>query len=103
MTVPDHGDDMYLEFKATATDSSGFSTTKSFNLPMDEHTISVAANVPGVPIDLNTGELSTPFSGKAVTNSVNRLSAPVAFGGLDLPALVRRRHRPGSHVHDAGR
>src|SRR4029453_16758200 len=77
VTVPDHGDDMYLEFKATATDSSGFSTTKSFNLPMAEHTISVDSNVAGVPIDLNTGALATPFTGKAVTNSVNRVAAPV--------------------------
>ena len=37
--VPDHGDDSYLEFLATAIDSNGYSTTTSFNLPMDEHTI----------------------------------------------------------------
>jgi glucose/arabinose dehydrogenase len=81
VTVPDHGDDMYLEFRATAIDSNGYSTTKSLNLPMDEHSISVSSNVPGVPIDLNTGAPSAPFTGKAVTNSVNRLSAPMAFGG----------------------
>ena len=81
VTVPDHGDDMYLEFKATATDSNGFATTKSFNLPMDEHTIAVDSNVPGVPIDLNSGELAAPFTGMAVANSVNRVAAPVTYGG----------------------
>jgi len=30
---------------------------------------------------LNAGALATPFTGKAVTNSVNRVAAPVAFGG----------------------
>jgi len=80
-TVPDHGDDSYLEFIATATDSLGLSTTAHFNLPMDEHTIDVGANVAGVTMTVNGGGGPTPLAAKAITNSLNRVTAPATFDG----------------------
>jgi hypothetical protein len=84
--VPDHGDDSYLEFVATATDSNGLSTTARFNLPMDEHTISVNSNVPGLTVTVNAGGGPTPLVSKAITKSFNRVTAPATFNGA---AFVR--------------
>ena len=85
MAVPDHGDDMYLEFRATATDHDGFSTTASFNLPMDEHTIAIQSDPPGVAFDVNAGSGTAPLTATAVTNSLNRVTAPTtANGGVFL-------------------
>jgi glucose/arabinose dehydrogenase len=74
--VADHGDDSYVEFVATATDSNGYTKTARFNLPMDEHTITANANAPGVVMSLNSGGGPAPLTAKAITNSVNRLTAP---------------------------
>ena len=53
MPVPDHGDLSYVEFRATGTDADGLSTTASFNLPMDNHTIFLSSNQPAVPLTIN--------------------------------------------------
>jgi glucose/arabinose dehydrogenase len=79
--VPDHGDDMYLEFRATATDSHGLSTTASFNLPVDEHALNVNANVASVPMQVNAYQARTPVRSKAVTHSFNRVTAPTSWNG----------------------
>jgi hypothetical protein len=80
-TVPDHGDDSYLEFVATATDSNGYWVTKSLNLPMDEHTISVGSSPPGVEISINGGNGVAPFQAKAINQSKNQLIAPPTYNG----------------------
>jgi chitodextrinase len=79
---PDHGDDSYLEFKATATDANGFSVTKTFNLPVDEHTIALTSTPSGATISVNGGGGPTPVNAKAITNSVNQLIAPPTYNGM---------------------
>jgi Glucose / Sorbosone dehydrogenase/PKD domain len=80
--VPDHGDDSYLEFKATATDADSLSTTVSFNLPMSRHALLVGSNVPGTPITVNANLVPAPVSAAAITNSGNQLIAPASSAGL---------------------
>jgi Glucose / Sorbosone dehydrogenase/PKD domain len=82
MVLPDHGDDSYIEFKATATDGNGLSVTKSFNVPMDEHTIALDSVPSGATISVNGGGGPTPLNAKAITNSVNQLIAPPTYNGL---------------------
>jgi glucose/arabinose dehydrogenase len=82
MTVPDHGDLAYLEFRATATDADGLSTTASFSLPMDFRTIFLSSNQPGVTLTVNASVLQTPGSATAVTNSNNLLLAPESANGV---------------------
>jgi glucose/arabinose dehydrogenase/PKD repeat protein len=80
--VPDHGDDSYLEFVATATDGNGLSATAHFNLPMDEHTVSLASTIPGVPLAVNGFGGPAPLTTKAITGSLNRVSVPTTFNGV---------------------
>ncbi len=75
--VPDHGDDSYLEFRASVVDSNGYSTTAGFNLPMDEHGVFVDATVPGVQFAVNGGGGPAPLATRAITNSLNRIAAPI--------------------------
>jgi hypothetical protein len=84
--VPDHGDDSYLEFVATATDSNGFSSTAHFNLPMDEHTVSLTATIPGVPLAVNGFGGPAPLTTKAITGSLNRVSVPATYNGTPFVA-----------------
>ncbi len=80
--VPDHGDDSYLEFVATATDGHGLSSTAHFNLPMDEHTVSFASTMPGVPLGVNGFGGPAPLTTKAITGSLNRVSVPSTYNGV---------------------
>ncbi len=80
--APDHGDFAYLEFRATATDADGLSTTASFNLPMDNHTIFVSSNQPGVVVSVNGNSLATPASAIAAAASMNQIVAPPSANGV---------------------
>jgi hypothetical protein len=91
--VPDHGDDSYLEFRATAVDSNGYSTTASFNLPMDEHSVFVDATVPGVQFAVNGGGGPAPLSRGGYRLRGRRLR----FDGV----LYRFWH--GQHLHQPTR
>src|SRR5262249_20621768 len=66
----------------TPRDANGFSVTKSFNLPVDEHTIALTSTPPGVKISVNGGGGPTPVNAKAITHSVNQLIAPPTYNGM---------------------
>ena len=80
--APDHGDYAYLEFRATATDTEGLSSTASFNLPMDFHSIYLSSNQPGVVLNVNGHDAPLPATTTAVTGSVNQLVAPASANGV---------------------
>jgi glucose/arabinose dehydrogenase len=80
VTVPDHGDDSFLEIVVTATDSQGATSTKSITLPAEEHVLNVASSPAGVSIKINGTDSATNPSPKEVANSVNQLIAPTPSG-----------------------
>jgi hypothetical protein len=82
MTVPDHGDLAYLEFRATATDADGLVSAASFNLPMDYRSIFLSSNQPRVTLTVNAHVLAIPASATAATNSNNLLIAPDSANGV---------------------
>ncbi len=82
MTVPDHGDLNFLEFRATGTDTDGLTTTASFSLPMDFRSIFLSSNQPGVTVIVNAGVVAAPGSATAVANSNNQLIAPESANGV---------------------
>ena len=79
--APDHGDYAYLQFTATATDNDGLTTTASFNLPMDFHSVFLSSNQPGVSLTVNGHPMNLPGAATAITNSNNRLTAPPSANG----------------------
>ncbi len=100
--VPDHGDDSYLEFVVTARDSNGFSRTASFNLPMDEHTITVERQRARCGHEPQQRRRPGATDGQGH----HRLGQPRHRPGDDpgrrrVHAVVRRRHQPHQDVHDA--
>ncbi|HEY1278850.1 MAG TPA: PKD domain-containing protein, partial [Acidimicrobiales bacterium] len=81
-TMPDHGDDSYLEILVTTTDSAGASATKSVTLATEEHNLSVSSSPAGVSIVVNgTNSIANPVV-KEVAGSQNRLIAPATSGNL---------------------
>ena len=82
ITMPDHGDDSFLEVVVTATDSAGASATKSITLPTEEHNLSVSSSPAGASIVVNaTNSIANPVL-KEVAGSQNRLIAPATSGNL---------------------
>jgi glucose/arabinose dehydrogenase len=103
--APDHGDYAYLEFRATATDTDGLSSTDSFNLPMDFHSIYLSSNQPGVVLNVNGHDDSLPVTATAITGSVNQLVAPASANGVPFaewsdgnPNPLRQLTMPASDV-----
>jgi glucose/arabinose dehydrogenase len=82
MAVPDHGDLSYLEFRVTGTDADGLSSTASFNVPMDNHTIFLSSNQPAVQLTINAHVSVIPTSETAATGSSNLLIAPPSANGV---------------------
>ena len=95
----------YLEFRATGTDADGLSTTASFNLPMDNHTIFLSSNQPAVALTINAHVSVTPTSETAATSSTNLLIAPASANGVPFaqwsdgdPSPMKQFVMPASDV-----
>jgi glucose/arabinose dehydrogenase len=105
-TVPDHGDNSYLEFRATATDHDGITTTASFSLPMDKHSIVIDSNVPGSQVTVNSQLVNAPVVETAITNSQNQVTAAPTANGLSFYAWsdgtstqIKQFTMPAGDVH----
>jgi len=66
LTVPDHGDDTYLEFQLTATNSAGVTNTASVSVNPVKVAVTLATNPPGLQVGYN----GTVYTGPITFNSV---------------------------------
>ena len=81
-TMPDHGDDSYLEIVVSARDSAGATATKSVVAQTEEHNLSVSSTPAGASVVVNaTNSVANPVL-KEVAGSQNRLIAPATAGSL---------------------
>ena len=77
--APDHSYPSYLEFRLTATDSGGLSTTTSLSLYPRTVALTFRTNPGGLrltDLTLNSTSQVTPFTVTVIVNSQNSVSAP---------------------------
>jgi hypothetical protein len=77
--VPDHGDDSFLELKASASDSRGAVSTTQIGLDPQRATVSVGSTPKdGVTLYVDGAAHATPYSWQAIVGGAHSLTAPAS-------------------------
>ncbi len=81
-TAPDHGYPVYLEFRLTATDSGGLSTTTTVRLDPQTVDLTFRSNPGSLRVTVTSADstFATPFTHTYVVNAQVHLIAPVRSG-----------------------
>jgi glucose/arabinose dehydrogenase len=81
-TIPDHGDNSWLELCLTASDSGGLTHTTCRALTPNTSPISFATSPVGLDVTYDGQQRTTPFTTNSIINSQHDLSAPLTQSGL---------------------
>lgn len=79
VTVPDHGDESYVQVTVAAKDSRGATSQRTIDLTPRYRTLQVSSTPLGVPVVLNATDSNTAPVYRAVEGSLVTLSAPQEF------------------------
>ncbi|GAA3457612.1 PQQ-dependent sugar dehydrogenase [Dactylosporangium matsuzakiense] len=76
ITAPDHEYPSYVEFKLTATDSGGLTSTSSISVQPKTVNLAFTSSPAGLQLTVGSATKTTPFSLTVIQGSTNSVSAP---------------------------
>jgi glucose/arabinose dehydrogenase len=81
-TIPDHGEEFFIEVRLTATDSNGLSDTKSVTLQPQTVRLTLDTSPSGLEVVYDGRAGTAPLTVTTVVGSSHTISAPSPQGGL---------------------
>ncbi len=83
-TVPDHGDEFFLELQLTATDANGLSDTKSVTIHPQTVVLTLDTSPPGLLVVYDGMTETAPFTRTAVVGATHTVYAPSPQGDFNF-------------------
>jgi PKD repeat protein len=100
VNAPDHNYPSYLEFRLTATDSAGLSSTATRDLDPRTVDLTFASHPSGAIVGLDSAAQPTPFRRTVIVGSTNSISAPTALTASGIPFAFAAWSDGGAATHN---
>ncbi|MBV9914885.1 MAG: PQQ-dependent sugar dehydrogenase [Solirubrobacterales bacterium] len=100
INAPDHDYPSYLEFRLTATDSAGLSSTVSRTVDPRTVELAFASRPSGALIAVDSAAESTPFSRTVIVGSTHSVSAPSTLTASHIPFAFGSWSDGGNATHN---
>jgi glucose/arabinose dehydrogenase len=99
LIAPDHEYPSYLEFRLTATDSGGLTSTTSVNVQPRTVDLTFAANPVGLQLTVGSTSGTAPFTRTVIQGSTNTVSAPTPQNVNGIPQTFGTWSDSGAQTH----
>ncbi|WP_238016040.1 PQQ-dependent sugar dehydrogenase [Dactylosporangium sp. AC04546] len=99
LTAPDHEYPSYLEFRMTATDAGGLTSTTTVNVEPKTVDLTFASNPAGLQLTVGATSGVAPFTRTVIQGSTNTVSAPTPQSLLNVPHTFTGWSDGGAQTH----
>jgi glucose/arabinose dehydrogenase/PKD repeat protein len=100
INAPDHDYPSYLEFRLTATDSAGLSSTVSRTVDPRTVDLAFASRPSGAVVAVDSAAEPTPFSRTVIVGSTHSVSAPSTLTASQVPFAFASWSDGGNATHN---
>ncbi|WP_260727077.1 PQQ-dependent sugar dehydrogenase [Dactylosporangium roseum] len=99
LAAPDHEYPSYLEFRMTATDSGGLTSTTAVNVQPKTVDLTFVSDPAGLQLTVGATSAAAPFTRTVIQGSTNTVSAPTPQNQNGVPQAFSRWSDGGAQTH----
>ncbi|UWP83836.1 PQQ-dependent sugar dehydrogenase [Dactylosporangium fulvum] len=99
LTAPDHEYPSYLEFRLTATDAGGLTSTTTVNVQPKTVDLTFVSNPAGLQLTVGATSATAPFTRTVIQGSTNTVSAPTPQNQNGVPQAFASWSDGGAQTH----